>query len=571
MGQNINDMDAFDDSGLTRVNSDDEDGFIDEKVVEQLHFGGFDPKDPSDPNSKKSRNEIMKEVIAKSKMHKRERQQQKEHDLDLVEQVDEELELMRSLLAPMNPPTSQGIMKISSDRLQMINGEIPRTAEKKAKSEDKNEDVGFQETPELNNCIKDDVEYDRYVHELAYDRRSKPTDRTKTEEELALEEAERLRKLESERVSRMNGVKISEQADIQKKRIKTEGPVADDLEFNHFDTEEEVQPLTYKDGVLVNKHIFMKPAANDDSEEGDNSEESEEENDEEENSYEESDSDNDTSKSLSGVKTSVSDNEALSDTTETQNALYVNEDVAFDSEEDLKYIQDTADLSESEDLPQEPQFDSYSENSELPQYDDDLEADSGGIEDLKKELPYTFEAPETYKDLIALFEGWSRENILIIIQRIIILHNPKLGPDAREKLEIFMKLLLRHYEAVSFELPIEDMEYIRGIESHLISLCRQFPAAFALYSKEKITILRNSFNKSLLSSKLKPRMPSFSTLLLFKLIGHVFSTSDLFHLVVSPTMILIAQFLSQACVASYQDMYSGLFLCEIIFEVCENT
>jgi nucleolar protein 14 len=120
MGQNLADMDAFDNAGLERVDLSDDDGMIEKSVVDQLHFGGFDDK--SDPNARKSRNEIMKEVIAKSKMHKRERQQQKEHDLDLVEQVDGDLDLMRSLLAPMNAPVSEGRMKIASDRLALING-----------------------------------------------------------------------------------------------------------------------------------------------------------------------------------------------------------------------------------------------------------------------------------------------------------------------------------------------------------------------------------------------------------------------------------------------------------------
>jgi nucleolar protein 14 len=141
MGQNINDMDSFDNAGLELADSDD-DGVIDANVVNQLHFGGFNPDE--DPNTKKSRNEIMKEVIAKSKMHKRERQQQKEHDLDLVEQVDGDLDLMRSLLAPMNPPVSEGRMKISSDRLQLINGDITRPSEIPETAQQKKEYVEFQ-------------------------------------------------------------------------------------------------------------------------------------------------------------------------------------------------------------------------------------------------------------------------------------------------------------------------------------------------------------------------------------------------------------------------------------------
>lgn len=42
----------------------------------------------------------------------------------------------------------------------------------------------------------DEGDYDRFVRELAGDRRAKPTDRTKTEEEIAVDEKARLEKLE---------------------------------------------------------------------------------------------------------------------------------------------------------------------------------------------------------------------------------------------------------------------------------------------------------------------------------------------------------------------------------------
>ena len=39
-------------------------------------------------------------------------------------------------------------------------------------------------------------EYDRIVRELAFEKRARPTDRTKSEEEIALEEKNKLEKLE---------------------------------------------------------------------------------------------------------------------------------------------------------------------------------------------------------------------------------------------------------------------------------------------------------------------------------------------------------------------------------------
>ena len=77
----------------------------------------------------------------------------------------------------------------------------------------------------------EDAGYDKLVHQLAFDKRAKPKDRTKTEEEIAAEEAEKLRKAEKARIKRMVGEDASEEEnDVgggYKKRRQAE---ADDLE-----------------------------------------------------------------------------------------------------------------------------------------------------------------------------------------------------------------------------------------------------------------------------------------------------------------------------------------------------
>lgn len=61
--------------------------------------------------------------------------------------------------------------------------------------------------------------------------------------------------------------------------------------------------------------------------------------------------------------------------------------------------------------------------------------------------------------------------------------------------------------------------------------------------------------------------PGTSELALLKLIGEVWSTSDLRHPVVSPAMLLIAQYLGQGRIRSLADIASGLFLCAITQQV----
>ena len=78
-----------------------------------------------------------------------------------------------------------------------------------------------------------DGDYDQHVRELAFDKRSKPKDRTKTEEELALEDKEALEKAERRRRKRMLGQNESdteEEGTVKGKRKRGADDLDDDFD-----------------------------------------------------------------------------------------------------------------------------------------------------------------------------------------------------------------------------------------------------------------------------------------------------------------------------------------------------
>jgi len=125
---------------------------------------------------------------------------QQEKDEDLRHQLDHDLESLRSLLYTADPERSADEMKLNAGV------EVP--------------------SPE-------DQEYDKAVRELAFEQRAKPKDRTKTEEELALEEKQALERAERKRQRRMRGEDSdSEGEDGPRKRLKQIG--GDDLEDDFY-------------------------------------------------------------------------------------------------------------------------------------------------------------------------------------------------------------------------------------------------------------------------------------------------------------------------------------------------
>lgn len=158
--------------------------FIDGEEEEEDMTDGMEGEE-EEPERKKSKQEVMKEVIAKSKFHKAERQQMREDDADLRDELDKGLPDLFDMLRGAKPPPKAEEPK---DDMASMNPERAALLESR--------------NPEK--------EYDQRLKQLTFDKRSQPTDRTKTAEEKIAEEAERLKKLEEDRVRRMRGEQESE-------------------------------------------------------------------------------------------------------------------------------------------------------------------------------------------------------------------------------------------------------------------------------------------------------------------------------------------------------------------------
>lgn len=180
----FDDEEPVDDFAEQDLDSDaDSDGSVRErqrlKRVRAMASGMDEDGEPEEPERKKTKKEVMEEVIAKSKMHKYERQAAKEEDEDLREELDKELPNIQRLL-------SQGLKnRPASD------GPEPASIAGRDKS-------AF------------DRDFDVQVKKLAQDRRAQPSDRTKTEEEKAEDESKKLKELEEKRQKRMRGESVSD-------------------------------------------------------------------------------------------------------------------------------------------------------------------------------------------------------------------------------------------------------------------------------------------------------------------------------------------------------------------------
>ncbi|KAJ5902403.1 RRNA maturation protein (Nop14) [Penicillium taxi] len=395
-GTNVDDFEA-EAEGLDAMDIQDSD---DEASRKRKRFVAEDEEDIEDfidydgedqPDRKKSKAEVMKEVIAKSKFYKHERQQAKDDDDDLRDELDKELpdlyEALRGIKAPAKPePVKNDLDAMNPERAAML------------------------QAPEKTNTEK---QYDQRLKELTFDARSRPTDRTKTEEEKVEEEAERLKKLEEDRLKRMRGEKVSDDEEEED----------EDSFFNDDDEEEEIDDAA----------VFGLP------------------------SFE------------PRPQLAVEDEDDFvidDDLVETRSNANLSMDGSDDDEED---ISEEEEESENEDelingltLPAATAAGAASTAVEVNQTADG-------------KLAFTYPCPDNHDSFLRIVENVPEQDIPTVIQRIRALHHPRLQPGNKAKLGRFSEILVEYIAYLANETDQPSFFLIENILRHVHSLAKIHP------------------------------------------------------------------------------------------------
>ncbi|KFO93083.1 Nucleolar protein 14, partial [Buceros rhinoceros silvestris] len=425
----------------------------------------------------KSRKELIEEMIAKSKQEKQERQTRRESALELTEKLDNDWKEIQTLIAHKTP-----------------------------KSERKDKDV---EKPKPD-------EYDIIVRELGFEMKAKPSERMKTEEELAKEEQARLQKLEADRLRRMRGI------DEEANKKKPSHVSADDLADGFILDKDDRRLLSYKDGKIN--------IENEEEEEEDKEEEEEEESGKEDN-----------------------ENEGES---EEESANGDEEDVAADSHSDLESDHESEEEAAGDGEPKKHKT-SENESQNVEEVDPRMEA-------AKSELPYTFAVPESYETFKSLLAGITIEEQLTVLERIQKCNHPSLAAGNKEKLEKLFGFLLEYIgELATLELP--ELRTIDKLILPLYNLCQMFPEAASDSIK---FILRDAAHDTEEVAEVKGRatFPGLDTLIYLKITSLLFPTSDFWHPVVTPAFMYMSQLLTKCRITTLQDVIKGLFICCLFLE-----
>lgn len=470
-------VDDFDEDDLDDGN--DSDGSVRErqrlKRIRAMSgdFDGEEEAGPEEPERKKSKKEVMEEVIAKSKMHKYERQAAKEEDEDLRAELDKELPNIQSLLAASRVPKHQDPMAHAAT----IAG-VDRDA--------------FER------------DFDLQVKKLAQDRRAQPAERTKTDEERAEEEAEKLKELEDKRQRRMRGEEVS-------------------------DSEEEAEARPEKDTTMATEGGFAEDEEEDYGLGG-------------------------------GIKTRPT---ATSLGFDDEDDFFIEDDlVASGSELEIPSDEDEEDLEsgdeddaeEDEDEAEEDDFVKgllNDEESKNPIFGPDATIAATAKERSdEKGLPFTFPCPQSSSEFQSLTSKYPPSHMPTIVQRIRALYHPKLDHKNKERLTNFAVALVDFLASPWDAESSPDFAVLENIIRHIHSL-----------SKSYALEISNQFRHHLREmADLRPLALEPADLIILTAIGSIFPTSDHFHQVVTPAMLTMGRYLGQKVPAKLSDYATGTYV-----------
>lgn len=434
-----------------------------------------DDADVAPPERPKTKKEVMNEVIAKSKLHKYERQQAKEDDDDLRAELDKGLKDVFALLRENSraPATTQKQERpdaaMNPDRAALLNGKDRAEA---------------------------DREYDERLRQMIFDQRSKPTDRTLTEEEKLQHEAQKLQELEERRLRRMRGEPdSSEEDDTVERKI---------LENNGDMDQEEGNAFGLGPGLL---------GQNGDGELGVE--------DEDDFIIEENLVANGSDLDLSVSETNEESGNESSD---------IGQD-----EDDTEFTQG---LLSNEDAGRNELLASSA-------YEGRSTTNDGSID-----LAYIYPCPLSHEELLHTTKDVPINSFNTIIQRIRALYHPKLHCDNKAKLAAFSVVLVEHISFLANQPGHLPFSVLEAIIRHVHSLSKMF--------SEEIGRAFQSHLKSLHANR--STAPKPGDLIILTAIGSIFPTSDHFHQVVTPAALCMTRYLSQKISQSLSDIAIGTYI-----------
>ncbi|WKX99053.1 hypothetical protein Q1695_014153 [Nippostrongylus brasiliensis] len=489
---------------------DDDPGTIGADVVKVAHFGGGDLEPSAKPDAKLSRKDVIADLIAKTR-HARE---EKHIAKDEMETATEELDAKYLKLL---------------DKVKAVFRPVGATKSEKTERDD----------------------YDKLAIGLKIDAdtRATPAERTKTEEELAIEERLRLEEMESLRVARMN-------AESNKKGHRSVDADTTEQKPSKKSQKQGFEVRFDSDGKLLNagmvEPVSKKKVAVDSDEEL-TDEEVEDENEEELDDLISEHHDDEGSEG--GEEEGEEENDSDDADEDGDDDGDDNEDGGMDEEED----DEEDDNIEDE---EEHQIDGTQEVEKKTKTSS--ERNPPAVEDT--DVPFVFEMPKKYDALAELLIRYPPGKAHVVLERLMKCYHPSLAEGNKRLLSKLFLYVLRFYDDTAASPLSSDSLKLLGLLSKSLYSLMKFDIEFSVRCVR--ALIRQNWKKRIN----KPKSPTpFSLIALLRLISCLYPVSDRWHPVCSPAMALAALMLAKCRISNLNVLARQILLVTVISDYVEES
>ncbi|KAK3222810.1 hypothetical protein Dsin_009835 [Dipteronia sinensis] len=546
----LSERDDFEDDMLS-----DEDNYDDREadgrdkrsnVLKQLNaHNAYNPTErdltEGEENKHKSKKEVMEEVILKSKYFKAQKAKDKEENVQLMEELDKTFSslVQSEALLSLTEPGKMNALKA------LVNKDIPN---EHLINDGKNKETFKQEQPDS---------YDKLVKEMALDMRARPSDRTKTPEEIAQDERERLERLEEERQKRMQAPDdSSDEENEDNEKLSTHRPKSisgDDLGDSFSHDEEPKAKKGWVDEVLERKDASESEDedSSEDSDDAEVDEGSDEDDDAEEKTvtlqdWEQSDDDD--------LGTDLEEGE------EEEKELDEENDDSTDDEEEMdprgsKKLKDNVTVENRK--KDRKSLDAKNKKKNHAQLS------------IQRDIPFLIEAPKSLEEFCALLENCSIADTIEIINRIRVSNAIKLAAENRKKMQVFYGVLLQYFAVSANKKPL-ILELLNLLVKPLMEMSVEIPFFAAICARLRILRTRTQFCEDIKNPE-NGCWPSLKTLFLLRLWSMIFPCSDFRHVVMTPAILLMCEYLKRCSIMSGRDIAIGSFLCSMVLNITRHS
>ncbi|KAG0483827.1 hypothetical protein HPP92_011911 [Vanilla planifolia] len=396
--------------------------------------------------------------------------------------------------------------------------------------------------------------YDNYykiIGELHLEPRARPSDRMKTPEEIALEEKEALEKKEKERLKRMHA---SDDDDDDEDSDDTEGQSKHLSKIDRYISGDDLGDSfsTVKDAENGRGWVddIYEREKNDDNhkEDGSSAEDSE----------------------------SVEDDQEGSDDSDGENGD-VADGIEYDKISSMKDWE-KSDVDNDDDISDEIATQNLDENGIIK-----MNLDSKGSESTdqyqvgftekptlaKEEILYVIQAPKTLSEMCSLLDNHSDIEVVEIIRRIRAYNSINLGTENRRKMQVFYGVLLSYFASLATQKPL-NVKIINSLVQPLIEMGTEVPYFASVCARERLVQTRKQLCEDVKIPG-KSSWPSLKTINLLRLWSLTFPCSDFRHVVITPAILLICEYLTRCPITSGRDIAVGSLLCSMALSVAKQS